>query len=79
MEGVEAWLSSQGRLRLPGQLPDNHINLDWGRGLFPPRQSLRSEPADLQRGEVEEDGLIWVNFGRWFGLWEGGGVSYFCV
>lgn len=32
------------------------VNLDWGRELFPPRKSLRSEPADLQRGEVEVDG-----------------------
>ncbi|MEQ1826463.1 MAG: transglutaminase domain-containing protein [Pirellula sp.] len=33
------------------------VNLDWGRELFPPKQSLRSEPADFQRGEVEVDGL----------------------
>jgi transglutaminase-like putative cysteine protease len=32
------------------------INLDWGRDLFPPKDSLRSEPADFQRGEVEVDG-----------------------
>jgi transglutaminase-like putative cysteine protease len=32
------------------------VNLDWGRELFPPKQSLRSEPADFQRGEVEVDG-----------------------
>jgi hypothetical protein len=32
------------------------VNLDWGRELYPPKQSLRSEPADLQRGEVEVDG-----------------------
>ncbi len=32
------------------------VNLDWGRELFPPKQSLRSEPADFQRGEVEIDG-----------------------
>jgi len=32
------------------------INLDWGRELMPPKQSLRSEPADFQRGEVEVDG-----------------------
>jgi transglutaminase-like putative cysteine protease len=32
------------------------INLDWGRDLFPPKLSQRSEPADFQRGEVEVDG-----------------------
>jgi len=32
------------------------VNLDWGRDLFPPKLSLRSEPADFQRGEVEVDG-----------------------
>ncbi|HZQ47251.1 MAG TPA: transglutaminase domain-containing protein [Verrucomicrobiae bacterium] len=32
------------------------VNLDWGRELFPPKQSLRSEPGDFQRGEVEVDG-----------------------
>jgi len=32
------------------------VNLDWGRELFPPKESLRSEPADFQRGEVEVDG-----------------------
>ena len=32
------------------------VNLDWGRDLFPPKPSLRSEPADFQRGEVEVDG-----------------------
>jgi hypothetical protein len=32
------------------------VNLDWGRELFPPKPSLRSEPADFQRGEVEVDG-----------------------
>jgi transglutaminase-like putative cysteine protease len=32
------------------------INLDWGRDLIPPKPSLRSEPADFQRGEVEVDG-----------------------
>ncbi len=32
------------------------VNLDWGRDLFPPKRSLRSEPADFQRGEVEVDG-----------------------
>lgn len=33
------------------------VNLDWGRELFPPKHSLRSEPADFQRGEVEVDGV----------------------
>ncbi len=32
------------------------FNLDWGREFVPPMQGLRSEPADLQRGEVEVDG-----------------------
>ena len=32
------------------------VNLDWGRELIPAKKSLRSEPADLQRGEVEVDG-----------------------
>jgi hypothetical protein len=32
------------------------VNLDWGRELFPPKASLRSEPADFQRGEVEVGG-----------------------
>jgi len=32
------------------------VNLDWGRELCPPKPSLRSEPADFQRGEVEVDG-----------------------
>ena len=32
------------------------INLDYGRDLDPPKPSLRSEPADFQRGEVELDG-----------------------
>ena len=32
------------------------VNLDWGRELFPRKLSLRSEPADFQRGEVEVDG-----------------------
>ena len=31
-------------------------NLDYGCELFPPKQSLRSETADFQRGEVEIDG-----------------------
>jgi transglutaminase-like putative cysteine protease len=32
------------------------VNLDYGRPLTPPKQTLRSEPADFQRGEVEIDG-----------------------
>jgi len=38
---------------------DSHrmiVNLDYGRTLHPPKKSLRSEPADFQRGEVEIDG-----------------------
>jgi transglutaminase-like putative cysteine protease len=33
------------------------INLDYGRELNPPKDALRSEPADFQRGEVEVDGV----------------------
>lgn len=40
------------------------VNLDWGRELFPPKQSLRSEPADFQRGEVEVDGAN-LYFDEW--------------
>lgn len=40
------------------------VNLDWGRELFPPKQSLRSEPADFQRGEVEVDGKN-LYFDQW--------------
>jgi transglutaminase-like putative cysteine protease len=32
------------------------VNRDWGRDLFPPKTSMRSELADFQRGEVEVDG-----------------------
>lgn len=32
------------------------VNRDYGNELVPPKQSLRSEPADFQRGEVEIDG-----------------------
>jgi hypothetical protein len=32
------------------------VNTDYGHPLDPPKQSLRSEPADFQRGEVEVDG-----------------------
>ena len=31
-------------------------NLDYGCPLVPPKESLRSEPVDFQRGEVEVDG-----------------------
>jgi transglutaminase-like putative cysteine protease len=40
------------------------VNLDWGRELFPPKESLRSEPADFQRGEVEVDGKN-LYFDQW--------------
>ena len=40
------------------------VNLDWGRELFPPKQALRSEPADFQRGEVEVDGQN-LYFDKW--------------
>lgn len=40
------------------------VNLDWGRELYPPKQSLRSEPADFQRGEVEVDGRN-LYFDQW--------------
>lgn len=33
------------------------VNLDYGQPLIPPKDSLRSEPADFQRGEVEIDGV----------------------
>jgi transglutaminase-like putative cysteine protease len=32
------------------------FNLDYGRELVPAKKSMRSEPADFQRGEVEMDG-----------------------
>jgi len=32
------------------------VNVDYGAPLDPPTESLRSEPADFQRGEVEVDG-----------------------
>ena len=42
------------------------INLDYGRELHPPKQSLRSEPADFQRGEVEVDGVnLYFDDWRW--------------
>src|SRR5688500_2081034 len=33
------------------------VNRDYGSPLVPPKHSLRSEPADFQRGEVEIDGV----------------------
>ncbi len=33
------------------------VNLDYGQQLVPPKLTLRSEPADFQRGEVEVDGV----------------------
>ena len=32
------------------------VNVDYGCPLLPPKRSLRSEPLDFQRGEVEIDG-----------------------
>lgn len=46
---------------------DSHrmiVNLDYGRTLVPPKDSLRSEPADFQRGEVEIDGRN-LYFNQW--------------
>jgi transglutaminase-like putative cysteine protease len=40
------------------------VNLDYGRDLAPPKLSLRSEPADFQRGEVEIDGKN-LYFDQW--------------
>ena len=40
------------------------VNLDWGRDLFPIKSTLRSEPADFQRGEVEVDGQN-LYFNEW--------------
>lgn len=40
------------------------INTDFGRDLDPPKQSLRSEPADFQRGEFELDGTN-LYFDQW--------------
>lgn len=45
----EFYLGHQDSYRLIG-------NLDYGSPLHPPKTSLRSEPADFQRGEVEIDG-----------------------
>jgi transglutaminase-like putative cysteine protease len=40
------------------------VNLDWGRDFIPPKQSMRSEPADFQVGEVEVDGKN-LYFNQW--------------
>jgi len=40
------------------------VNVDYGRQLHPPKGSLRSEPLDFQRGEVEIDGKN-LYFGNW--------------
>jgi transglutaminase-like putative cysteine protease len=40
------------------------VNRDYGRELIPPKQSLRSEPLDFQRGEVEIDGKN-IYFTHW--------------
>lgn len=40
------------------------VNTDIGCPLVPPKQSLRSEPADFQRGEVEIDGRN-LYFNQW--------------
>jgi transglutaminase-like putative cysteine protease len=40
------------------------VNTNWGEPLVPPKNSLRSEPADFQRGEVEIDGNN-LYFNQW--------------
>jgi CubicO group peptidase (beta-lactamase class C family) len=40
------------------------VNLDWGQPLTPPKTSLRSEPWDFQRGEIEIDGRN-LYFNEW--------------
>jgi transglutaminase-like putative cysteine protease len=40
------------------------VNVDYGAALDPPKESLRSEPADFQRGEVEADGRN-LYFNEW--------------
>jgi len=40
------------------------VNLDYGCPLVPAKKSLRSEPADFQRGEVELDGRN-LYFDQW--------------
>jgi transglutaminase-like putative cysteine protease len=41
------------------------VNRDYGAALSPPKSSLRSEPLDFQRGEVEVDG-----FNLYFPYWD---------
>lgn len=40
------------------------VNTDYGRPLWPAKRSVRSEPLDFQRGEVEVDGKN-LYFDRW--------------
>ncbi len=40
------------------------VNLDYGRQFIPPKHSMRSEPLDFQRGEVEVDGKN-LYFDQW--------------
>jgi hypothetical protein len=40
------------------------VNSDYGRPLWPAKRSVRSEPLDFQRGEVEVDGKN-LYFDRW--------------
>lgn len=40
------------------------VNLDYGAALTPAKQSIRSEPADFQRGEIEIDGKN-LYFDQW--------------
>jgi transglutaminase-like putative cysteine protease len=40
------------------------VNADYGRPLWPAKRSVRSEPLDFQRGEVEVDGKN-LYFDRW--------------
>jgi hypothetical protein len=40
------------------------VNTNWGEPLVPAKDSLRSEPADFQRGEVEIDGQN-LYFDQW--------------
>ena len=40
------------------------VNRDYGAALHPEKHSMRSEPADFQRGEVEVDGKN-LYFDQW--------------
>jgi hypothetical protein len=40
------------------------INTDYGKALWPAKHSVRSEPLDFQRGEVELDGKN-LYFSHW--------------